>query len=143
MTDEAKGPRYGDIAAAPLVNHSAHRRHEDDRWTCWIERKDGQQIGEVYGDTGPEANANARKLVALPKLIDYARRVWDDCPLCGGSRITGTETQTGTEARHNPDDPDGEPIAVPVPIEVPVECELCGRARGVLKDAGIEVDDGQ
>ena len=75
MTDEAKGPRYGDIAAAPLVNHSAHRRHEDDRWTCWIERKDGQQIGEVYGDTGPEANANARKIVALPKLIEALKEV--------------------------------------------------------------------
>lgn len=136
----AAAMKYGDIGTTRLHARWATR---ETRYAQNIGNHAGFVLATIYGSTLEEVDRNTVRVLGLPKLIDFAQRVWDDCPLCGGSGMMGTETQIGCEAAHNPNDPDGEPIPVPVPIEVPIQCELCSRASSALAACGVEVKDGK
>jgi len=56
------------------------------------------------------------------RLLDSAGLV--ECPICGGE---GWYTDTALDYGVDPNDPFGEPIAVPVAIQVQCEyCQACG-----------------
>ena len=70
-------------------------------------------------------NASLRARIAL--LEKVAEEVADQCPYCQGQGFTVT---TGTGMEHDPNDPDGEPIAVPIPIQE--QCQFCFNCRAAL-----------
>jgi hypothetical protein len=64
------------------------------------------------------------RIAVLEKVVE---EVADQCPYCKGQGFTVT-THTGME--HDPNDPYGEPIAVPLPIQE--QCQFCSNCRAAL-----------
>jgi len=88
---------------------------------------DGVNGAENYEEVKGVREALRARIAVLEKV---AEEVADQCPYCQGQGFTVT---TGTGMEHDPNDPDGEPIAVPIPIQE--QCQFCYYARAALDAA--------
>ena len=67
----------------------------------------------------------------LKVLAESVRETINNCPVCGGSGISHTETVAVPGV--DPNDPNGAPI--PVPEEIEIECAFCGPLTKGMMDA--------